>query len=93
MLSAMKRKKEDGSPAAKWLPVILAFCTAGYGVYAFIKRQFADYLFLRTHFVFLDDSEPIIFFFLDHLAIMGSFVLLGHYLAKLIKHCGERRKT
>ena len=49
-----------------------------------------EYLFLRTHFVFLDDSEPLIFFFIDYLAIMGLFVFIGHYLAGWLKRLDKK---
>lgn len=49
-----------------------------YGAYAFWKRGFPGYLLLRTHFLFLDYEEPILFFFLDYLAIMGLFVFCAH---------------
>ena len=51
-----------------------AIAIAAYGVYAFYKRQIGEYLFLQTHFVFLDPTEPLIFFFADYLAILGLFV-------------------
>ncbi|MCR5233726.1 MAG: hypothetical protein K6E53_07420, partial [Lachnospiraceae bacterium] len=46
-------------------------------------------LFLRTHFLFLDPSEPLILFFIDYLAIMGLFVFIGHYLARLLRQVGN----
>ena len=49
-----------------------------------------EYLFLRTHFVFLADSEPLIFFFIDYLAIMGLFVFIGHYLAGWLKRLDKK---
>ena len=44
------------------------------------------YLFLQTHFVFFDFSEPIPLFYLDYLAIMGLFIFLTHTAAKLLRH-------
>ncbi len=40
---------------------------------------------LQNPFVFFDFEEPLIFFFLDYLAVMGLFVWAGHYLAKLVR--------
>ena len=48
-----------------------------YGVIAFVKRGFPDYLLARTAFAFFDDSEPIVFFLLDYLAIMVLFMTAG----------------
>ena len=85
MMSSVCKTNSDDSGIRTWIPRILAWGFAAYGVYAFIKRQIGEYLFLRTHFLFLDPTEPILFFFLDYLAIMGLFVFFGHYLAKLMK--------
>ena len=46
-----------------------------------------------AHFVFLDPSEPLILFFIDYVAIMGLFVFIGHYLARLLRYVGNNRKT
>ena len=92
MITAMAKNKKGASSARTWAIRGLATVFAGYGVYAFIKRQIAEYLFLRTHFVFLDDTEPLIFFFIDYLAIMGLFVFIGHYLSKLLRKA-DRTKT
>ena len=51
-----------------------------YGVYAFIKRQMAMYLFLRIHFVFFDFSEPLTLFFTDYLAVMVLFASVGYLI-------------
>ena len=85
MLGAMRKDKGRNSTAFRWLLRAGGVIVAAYGVYAFIKRQIGEYLFLRTHFLFLDPTEPIIFFFLDYLAIMGLFVFIGHYLAGCLK--------
>lgn len=66
---------------------------AGYGVYAFIRRDVGIYLFLRSHFVFFDFSEPIIFFFLDYLAVMGLFVFIGFYAFNFIRYICTRKKN
>lgn len=65
-------------------------CTAGiliaiYGMYALIRRDILSYLFLQTQFVFFDFEEPLIFFFLDYLAVMGLFVFAGHYAGKAVR--------
>ena len=91
MMSAMIKKMGNGSKV--WILRIAAFGVAIYGIYAFVKRQIGEYLFLRTHFLFLDTSEPLILFFIDHVAIMGLFVFIGHYLARLLRQVGNNRKT
>lgn len=64
---------------------------AAYGVFAFIKRQLGSYMLLRTQFVFFDTEEPLVFFYLDYLAIMGLFIWLGYYAVQLIKQVGKNK--
>ena len=61
---------------------VFAVLIAGYGCIAFIKRDIWNYMTLKNHFAFFDFSEPVIFFLLDYLAVMGLFVFIGHYLSK-----------
>lgn len=58
---------------------------AGYGIFAFIKRDFLTYLALKSEFVFLDYDEPWLIFYLDYIAIMGLCVFVSHYALKLVK--------
>lgn len=58
---------------------------AGYGVWALIRRELPVYLFLQSAFVFFDDSEPKLLFYLDYLALMGLCVFLAHYSAEMIR--------
>ena len=65
-----------------WILRILGAAVALYGIYAFVKRNIASYLFLQVHFVFFDYSEPVIFYILDYAAAMGMMIFLGYYLNK-----------
>ena len=65
-----------------WILRILGAAVALYGLYAFVKRNIASYLFLQVHFVFFDYSEPVIFYILDYAAAMGMMIFLGYYLNK-----------
>lgn len=56
---------------------ILGGGVALYGAAVFLRRGFPDVLFLRTHFAFLDFAEPPLLFYLDYLALLGTFVFLG----------------
>ena len=64
---------------------LMAAMTAACGVYAFIRRQFADYMFLKVPFVFFNFDEPRIYFMVDYITIMLLFAFLGYYLLKLLK--------
>lgn len=81
MIMGMAKKLFPRSSAVrKWTGRILAFMIAGYGIYAFIKRYIGVYMLLRSHFVFFDYEEPLVFFYLDYIAVMGLFVLIGNYI-------------
>ena len=67
------------------LAFLLGLGIAGYGAYAFIKRDFLTYMLLKSEFVFMDFSESRLLFYLDYLALMGLFVFIGHYASKLLK--------
>ena len=62
---------------------VIGYLIAIYGLYAFIKRGFPTYLFLRSEFVFMDFSEAPILFYLDYIAILGLFVFIGYMATKL----------
>ena len=44
---------------------------------------------MQSQFVFFNFDEPLVFFFLDYLAVMASFVWLGHVLAKVSRRRGK----
>lgn len=59
----------------------VAVLIAGYGCYAVTRRSLFEYMFFRTQFVFFDFGEPLIFFLLDYMAMMGLFAFVGYYLS------------
>ena len=64
-----------------WAVVIcLLSAVSIYGACAFVKRQFADYMFMKSAFVFFDYSEPRVYFFLDYIAIMILFAFAGYLI-------------
>ena len=73
------------SRARRILLRVIGACIAVYGMYAFVRRGFSEYMFLRTQFVFFDFNEPLIYFFLDYLAIMGLFIWVGYFLTKTVQ--------
>lgn len=62
---------------------VLGILIVVYGIYSFIKRELYQKMFLLIDYAFFDYEEPIIFFFLDYLAIMGLFIFITYYLQKL----------
>ena len=85
ILNMAERLFKKKSAARKWAMRVVGWLVAAYGIYAFIKRNFAGYMFLQIHFVFFDLDEPLILYLLDYLAVMGAFVCAGYYLAKILK--------
>ena len=80
---ALKRKR-----ASRLRSILLPLAGAGiavYGLTVFIRRDLLTYMLVRTQFVFLDFGEPIPLFYLDYLAMMGTFVFLGYYAALLLR--------
>lgn len=63
-----------------------------YGIYAFAARQMTEYMFVKNQFVFFDFDEPIIFFLMDYVAMMGLFAVAGYYISKLFHKKFYNRK-
>ena len=55
-----------------------------YGAYAFWKRAFPRYLFLRTAFAFFDFNASRALFFLDYIAILALFAGIGYFLSTVL---------
>ena len=55
---------------------VLGFISV-YGTSAFVKRGFPGYMTGRTAFAFFNYSEPRVIFFMDYLAIMILFMIIG----------------
>ena len=91
VVAAVRKDKEGASPVMRRVLWGFAAAVAAYGIYAFIKRHIGDYLTLRAHFLLLDAAEPLAFFFLDYLAIMALFVLIGFCAATLLKRMSRRK--
>ena len=87
MLLKMVQKTRLSGKRQPVFPTLLGAAVAVYGVVAMVKRDFSTYLFLQAEFVFLDFGESKILFYLDYLSIMGTFIFLTYFAAKLLsKH-------
>ena len=56
------------------IAVLLAIC----GVHAFEKNRISSYLFLRTPFVFIDFSQPVVWLLMDYLFVSLLFIVIGY---------------
>lgn len=86
MITGVIRKHIGKKPAGyTWLARIAATAIAAYGVIAFLSREVGNYMLMKNEFVFFDFEEPIVFFFVDYITIMGLFIFIGHYFAEFLK--------
>lgn len=90
IMGMAKKLVKTDSLVRTWILRILALAIAGYGVFAFVKREIGNYMLLRNQFVFFDFDEPLLFFYLDYIAVMGLFIFIGNYVCLWLKN-GERR--
>ncbi len=86
IMGMAKKLVKTDSFVRTWVLRILALAIAGYGVFAFVKREIGNYMLLRNQFVFFDFDEPLLFFYLDYIAIMGLFIFIGNYLCLWLKN-------
>lgn len=93
VMGMAKRAAPKSSVTRTWLLRCAAFLIAGYGIYAFVKRDLGTYMLLKSEFVFFDFEEPLAFFLFDYFAVMGLFVWVGYYLSKASKLIGKTKKA
>ncbi len=92
-IMGMARKlTKKPSKIREWMLRSMAALIAAYGAYAFVKRDFGNYMLLRYHFVFFDFDEPLALFLLDYVAIMALFACVGFYLTKWIRSVKSKKE-
>lgn len=91
MIRQAGKGRREASGAVKMLLRILGTVIAVYGLTVFIRRDLLTYMLIRTQFVFLDFNEPVPLFYIDCLAMMGTFIWIAYWLSALT--CGKRSKT
>lgn len=94
MMMAVMRKSARIKQSSKSRAIVLriaAVFLCAYGLHAFIQRQIGSYMFLQNMFVFFDFNEPLVFFLIDYIAIMGMFICVGHYLSGAIRRLSSRK--
>ena len=88
---AGRQGKKGSFGAVKIFLSILGTVIAAYGLTVFIRRDLLTYMLIRTQFVFLDFNEPVPLFYIDYLAMMGTFIWIAYWLSALTR--GKRSKT
>ena len=87
VMMGMIRKNTNPQQPSKikmWSLRIIALVLAICGIHAFVKNEIGSYLFLRTQFVFIDFSKPVILALLDYVAIIALFAVVGYYVSTLV---------
>lgn len=92
MVGIAKKHFHKSSRVLKWGGCLLALAIAAYGLYAFGRREIGSYMLLRNQFVFFDFEEPLVYFYLDYLAVMGLFIWTGNYIWSALKILNTGRK-
>ncbi len=77
----------------KWVVRSVAVIAAGYGIYAFGRRQIGDYLLMRMHFVFYDYEEGVLPFLADYLAVMIFIAFIGYYGGLFLRKISKRKQN
>ncbi|MDO4291345.1 MAG: DUF4405 domain-containing protein [Eggerthellaceae bacterium] len=88
MILSMARRVFRVSATSKYRTLALRIAAGGisaYGVYVFIHRRLADYMFLKTQFAFFDFTESPVSFMVDHAFVMLLFAFVGYYLLQLLQ--------
>ena len=83
---------KNSSIIRKWMVRTVAAVIAGYGLYAFYRRQIGDYLLMKVHFVFYDYEEGVFPFLIDYLAVMILIAFIGYYGGLRLKKTSKKKK-
>lgn len=94
ILKAMRKKEGSIFKTKKQGTVAFVVClsTACYGIWVFIKRDFLNYLFLRTEYVFMDYRESKLLFYFDYFAVMVLCIFIAHYGLKILRKFKKNRR-
>lgn len=95
MISGMLRKKfniRQSSKVETWALRLIAVLLAVCGIYAFVQQKISSYLFLRTQFVFVNFSKPVLWALIDYFLIIGLFAIIGYCFAMCLIRMAETGK-
>lgn len=67
------------------LGIFIAFFVV-VGTASFKRKNIAEYLFLRSQFVFIDFSQSVIFAILDYLFIIILFMIIGYCITRILNN-------
>ncbi len=70
---------------------VISILVCLYGVYAFIIRGIAKYMFLRQEFFFIDLERGYLLFAADYLSILVLIASVSHWLGKGLLALGKKK--
>lgn len=74
-----------------WILRTAAVVICSFGAWTFIKNNIFDYLFVRSQFVFFDMRQPLALFFCEYIAMMGLWVCIAYYGAKVLGQISRKK--
>ena len=95
MISGMLRKKFNirrSSKVRTWTLRLIAVLLAVCGIYAFVQQKISSYLLLRTQFVFVDFSKPVLWTLIDYFLMIWLFAIIGYCFAVCLIRMAETGK-
>ncbi|MBR3666223.1 MAG: SUMF1/EgtB/PvdO family nonheme iron enzyme [Ruminococcus sp.] len=87
-MKAMTAKMPD---KGKLIFKVILTGISGVGLWLFLKRGIADYIFFRTHFAFLDYTMAKWLVILQNLAMLLFFVLVGYVLSEITQKSKDKK--
>ena len=84
-ISRMAARMKLKSKALIWTIRMIFILIGAVGIYEFISLRFADLLFGRVKFVFIDTSASAVLTALQYMTVMVLFAYVGYVLQMLLK--------
>lgn len=84
-ISQMAARMKLKNKAAIWSIRIIFGVVGAIGIYEFISLKFADYMFGKVQFVFIDTSVSAVLTTLQYLSVMVLFAYVGYGFQMLLK--------
>ncbi len=78
--------------ALVWILRIAAAAVAAYGAVCFFKADIISYMLMKNEFVFFDFEKNGFSVFAEYIAMIGLWVFIGHYAARLLEKLGNIKR-
>lgn len=95
MVAGLFRRLSKGKKltALLWIMRVIAATIAVYGAVCFIKADFFSYMLLKNEFALFDFEESAFLVFAEYIAMMGAWIFIGHYIARLLGKLGSIKRN